>query len=552
MNRRITLGGVVATLPLLVACLGPSRETETVFHRDIAPIIFAHCTPCHRQGGGAPFPLETYRQVRKRGRDIVDVTESGYMPPWQPTAGFGRFRGERRLEVGQKKRLSDWFAAGMPAGDPAEAPPAPEFAGGWQLGVPDLEVAMIESFVLPASGIDEIRNFVIPIPLERRAWVRAVELLPGNPAVIHHAVLKIDRTGVSRRLDLDDPAPGFAGMAMGNAESPDGHQLVWAPGTTPDPGDSRLAWPAVPGSDLVLQLHMVPSGREEQVHARIGFHFTDHEPELRPLDLLLEDVSLDIPPGDDAYLAEDRLELPMPITVLSVFPHAHYLGKQMEVYADLPGGERRWLLKIENWDFNWQGAYRFIEPLALPAGTTLHMRYRFDNSVGNLANPSYPPRRVTGGNRSTDEMATLALQVVTDSEEDKQRLYALQFLRRLERNPDDAVAHYNLGVVAAQAGDLERAADYYGRAISLDPADPGFRFFLANVRYRQRRFDEALALYGETLQLDPGRVEAHLIRGWLLEQNGDPGAAAAEYRSALARAPEFEDARAALQRVEQE
>jgi tetratricopeptide (TPR) repeat protein len=222
----------------------------------------------------------------------------------------------------------------------------------------------------------------------------------------------------------------------------------------------------------------------------------------------------------------------------------------MEVYADLPGGERRWLLKIEDWDFNWQGAYRFVEPLALPAGTTLHMRYLFDNSAENLANPSYPPRRVIGGNRSTDEMATLALQVVTASEEDKRRLYTLQVLHRLERNPDDAVAHYNLGVVFAQAGDLERAAHYYGRAISLDPTDPEFRFFLANVRYRQRRFDEALALYGETLRLDPDRVEAHLIRGWLLEQRGDHVAAAAEYRSALARAPEFEDARTALQRVE--
>ncbi|MFP6573013.1 MAG: cytochrome c, partial [Vicinamibacterales bacterium] len=210
------------------------------FTRDIAPIIYSQCTPCHRSGGSGPFSLISYEDVSRRARQIVEVTTSGFMPPWLPEPGFGDFIGERSLTSGQIEILSEWIESGTLEGTQEALPALPSFNDGWKLGDPDLVVNLPSSYTLPAEGIDIFRNLVIPIPVSERRWVKAVELRPGNPQFVHHAIMAVDDTTSSRRLEAAETEqadqPGFSGMEMGQAFMPDGHLMGWTPGMAPNPG----------------------------------------------------------------------------------------------------------------------------------------------------------------------------------------------------------------------------------------------------------------------------------------------------------------------------
>ena len=174
----------------------------------------------------------------------------------------------------------------------------------------------------------------------------------------------------------------------------------------------RLSWELRPNTDLVLQLHLHPSGKPEQVQPSVGFYFTGEPPTNTPFRLNLNPLTLDIPAGASDYSVEDNYRLPVDVELLGVLPHAHYLAKRMEGYAVLPDGSRHDLLLIKDWDFNWQGDYRYAHPVHLPKGTTLAMRFAYDNSSKNVRNPNHPPRRVRYGLQTTDEMAELWFQVL--------------------------------------------------------------------------------------------------------------------------------------------
>ncbi|HXG67520.1 MAG TPA: hypothetical protein VNO70_20630, partial [Blastocatellia bacterium] len=180
---------------------GSGSPGALTFNKDIAPIIFRSCAECHHPGGSAPFSLLTYQDVKKRASQIALVTRNRYMPPWLPEPGHGDFAGERRLSDAQIKLIQQWVEQGAAEGAPAELPPAPKFNEGWQLGQPDMVVKMPEPYTLPADGSDVFRNFVIPAPVSSTRYVKAVEILPGNKQIVHHANLLIDRSQSSRRRD---------------------------------------------------------------------------------------------------------------------------------------------------------------------------------------------------------------------------------------------------------------------------------------------------------------------------------------------------------------
>jgi tetratricopeptide (TPR) repeat protein len=283
------------------------------------------------------------------------------------------------------------------------------------------------------------------------------------------------------------------------------------------------------------------------------------------------------------YVLQDSLILPAPVDLLAICPHAHYLGRRMEAYAILPDLTRRWLIRIDDWDFNWQDLYHYREPIELPAGTTLVMRYTYDNSEDNPSNPHHPPRRVLGGNDSSDEMANLLLQVRPRDRAGALALQAAQFLKTLQRDPNNAVAHYNLGIVFAGSGDLGRAEEHLEAAVGLDPSERDGQFTLGSVYARQgkmslaerqyrrtieiapdfpeahymlglvlsdmSRADEAAIEFDRVVQLDPEHARAHYRLGAILADRGDVARAEAHLRRALALAPDLEDARARLQRV---
>jgi mono/diheme cytochrome c family protein len=171
------------------------------FNQHVAPIIFKYCSGCHRPGGGAPFDLLTYDDVRPRATQIAMATKSRRMPPWKPEPGFGDFEGVRRLSDGDVDVIQRWIAQGAVAGKGGITPRAPQWTTDWQLGTPDLVVAMPEPYLLTSDGLDVLRSFVLPIPLTVSRYVTGIEFRPGNSSAVHHANLKIDRTGSSKRLD---------------------------------------------------------------------------------------------------------------------------------------------------------------------------------------------------------------------------------------------------------------------------------------------------------------------------------------------------------------
>ena len=532
----------VALVAFLSAFGGTEVPDDITFSEHVAPIVFRRCLPCHDTGESAPFRLLTYAEVAKRALQIDEVTRSGYMPPWLPARGVGTWADDRRLTESELATLQRWIAAGVPEGDPARLPPEPPRVEGWQLGEPDLVLEMTETFVVPAEGTDIVRNFVLPIPTESLRFVEALELRPGNKRVVHHAVLKVDRTSSARRADAADAGPGFAGMEMALAESPSGQYLGWAPGRVPYRAEPGMGWTLEPQSDLVVQLHLVPTGKEEPIRVSVGLHFTDVPPTRKLMVLRLRDDDIDVPPGAREHVLGDELVLPVPVQVTMLYPHMHWLGKRVEVWADLPGGARTELLRIDDWDFNWQDEYRCAQPVQLPAGTRLVMRYTLDNSSENPRNPRSPPVRVLAGNRSEDEMATLTLQLLTESGEARRQVTESVSRHRVERYPRSPIARLNLGAVLAEQGRFAEAAAQLTEGLALEPGNVELEMNLGAVLASLGRLPEALEHLETALRLSPGNAQILSNLAQVEALRGRFDASAEHYRAVLASSPR--DARA--------
>ena len=546
-GRPLLWGGLLSSALLLVAAGvylltagspdSPIRDGATVtFNRDIAPILFGNCIVCHRPGESAPFSLLDYGEARKRAGLITALTTSRFMPPWLPEHGSVDFLGERGLSDEEITRIRQWVEQGAVEGDAADLPTLPEFTEGWQLGEPDVVLTMQAPFTVPAEGVDVFRNFVLPIPVATPRWVKAVELRPGNPRVVHHAVMQVDPSRSSQRRDEEDAESGFPGMDMAGSEPPGGQLIGWTPGKLPI-ADERLAWRLEPGSDMVVQLHMLPSGKPEQVAPIVGLYFTDQPSGEQAVSLLMRNDQIDIPAGVSDYVIEDSLTLPVAVEALGIYPHAHYLGKSIEAFASLPDGRKQWLIKIPKWDFNWQDDYRYRQPLHLPAGTRIDMRFVFDNSSANALNPHSPPQRVSFGNRSTDEMATLTIQVMPRQADDKPLLREALMRARLEKKPDNWFAHNALGTALKSQGRVDEALSHIHAAIRLHPGHPQLRYNLANMHLALGRLEEAIEGYQLALAIEPDHPKANNNLAVAFQQSGDLERAVEHYREQLTVSP---------------
>ena len=516
------------------------------FNKDVAPIVLKHCAACHRPGEAGPFSLLTYHDVRSHARQVVAVTQSRYMPPWPPEAGKGDLAGERRLSEGEITTIRSWVETGAAEGDPADRLPIPRFSEGWQLGEPDLVLTASRPVALRPDGADVFWNLVYESPVSTTRYVRGMELRMDR-RVVHHANLLIDRTRSARRLDAREPEPGFPGMELTTESEgfdPESHFLFWKPGTVPAFEPEGMAWRIDRDTDLVLNLHLRPSGKPETVAPTIGLYFTSEAPRLQPMLVQLEhDGALDIPPGAKGFVVTDEYLLPVGVDVLGIYPHAHYLGRDLEAYATLPDGTRRWLVHIPDWDVNWQGVYRYREPPFLPRGTTLSMRWSYDNSAENERNPSQPPRRVRSGNRAEDEMAHLWLQVLPrQSGEGKAdpRLLLQEALmrRRLVKYPGDFTAHFNLGAALQAQGRLGEAVRELEAAVRANPGHATARNTLGAALEVQGRPDLAAQEFREAFRIDPGYASAHYNLGQLLLAKGRLDEAILHYREAARLEPE--------------
>ncbi|OFW27009.1 MAG: hypothetical protein A3H97_09130 [Acidobacteria bacterium RIFCSPLOWO2_02_FULL_65_29] len=532
-----------------------------------------------------------------RARQIVAATRGRVMPPWLPEAGYGEFSNERRLRQDEIDAIEQWVAGGSPQGLASELLPRPEWPDTWQLGAPDLVVSIPEAYRLAPGDAEMFRLFVLPVSLRSPRYVRGVEVRPGNTRVVHHASMSIDRSRGSRRLDAVDPEPGFAGGMMSEGvRSPESRAIGWTPGITPSIEPEGMAWRLEPDTDLVVELHMLPSrsGETELVQPSVAFYFTDTPPTRQPMDFKLGSKAIDMPAGAADYIVEDSYELPVDVDLLSVYPHAHYLAKEMDASATLPGGAVTPLLRIKSWDFHFQDEYRYARPVFLPRGTRVTMRYRYDNSAGNRRYTRRPPARVVFGPNSTDEMGDLWLRLLPRAPADLAVLarsytqhelakdialgearvarqprearwhnaLALAYMQagravdatvRLEEalrlDPSSAEAHNNLGHVLQLQGRLGDAIGHFRDAVRLAPGRDLVHLNLANALQDTGDVKEAIAHYRDAIRLNPAGADAHNNLGVALGSIGELDEAAAEFRRALEIRPEYADARENLNQV---
>ena len=514
------------------------------FSKDIAPIVFDACVSCHRTNGPGPFPLTSYDEVRRRATQIAKVTASRFMPPWKVEPGVSHFVGQRLLTDQEISLIDRWAKNGAPEGDPKETPPAPKFADGWLLGKPDLIVKPDVAYSLPAQDSDAFRIFAIRIPVKRRTYVTGIEFHPGNARVVHHANIRIDRSGATRRLDDADPLPGYDGLMPRSAEYPDGHFLGWTPGQVAPLVQPELAWTLEPGSDLVVQLHLQPSGAVEEVLPEIGLYFTDRVPQKTPTILRLGSQGIDIPPGEPHYVIRDSYVLPASVQLLAIQPHAHYRAKEIRGVATFPDGTSRVVMHIKDWDFRWQHVYREETPIPLPKGTRLSMEYTYDNSSTNVRNPELPPARVLWGQRSRDEMGDLWFQLLASTDAERARLSdeisakmtgedIIGYETMLKVNPNDAELHDDVALLYMSLGFAANAVRHFQASATLKPESPAAHFNLGTAYAQAGRFDDSIKAFRESLRLRPDYAVARGNLGRILLIKGNTAEALKEFQEAV-------------------
>jgi tetratricopeptide (TPR) repeat protein len=542
-----------AALLLLAACARTpaAPPPPPTFDKDIAPIVFANCAPCHRPGQVAPFPLLTYADVVKHADNVVRETSKRHMPPWLPDPGDFPIAGERRLRPDQIDLIRRWADGGMKEGSAADLPKRPEWPEGWQLGKPDLVLTPPKPYVMKPGTEDVYRNLILHSALPSTMYVRAVEFSTAG-APIHHAVVRVDRTGASRARDGEDGQPGFDGMAWQNVQDPDGQFIGWAPGRGPIESPHGMPWRLDPGADLVVELHMLPAKKAVTIQPSIALYLTATPPVASPVTVTMSPKTIDIPPGKADYTVTDTYELPVPVDLLSVYPHAHYLGKDMLVTATTSDGSTKTLLHIPQWSFHWQQDYRYVTPVPLAAGTRITMKYTYDNSDANDDNPRHPPVRVRLGPKSTDEMAQLGLQLLPKSRADASRLIQAFDERDMQANiafgemrvrdaPDNADDQAFLGASYLDADRYADALPHLEAAVRLNPRLPTAQADLGTALLAQGNRPAALEHLRRAAALAPRDATIAFNLGNALA-DASPAAAAAQYARALQINPDYADA----------
>jgi Flp pilus assembly protein TadD len=546
-----------ASVMISVACVAvPAAGQSPTYSKDIAPLLADRCGVCHHHGGSAPFSLLTYSDARQRATQIAAVTKSRIMPPWKADPSDGPFVGQHPLSDGEIAMLGRWVEQGAAEGDPRDLPPPPVFSEGWQLGTPDLIVALPQAYTLPADGADVFRIFTLPIPVAKARFVRGLEFRPGNK-VVHHANIRVDPTAGSRRLDDQDPAPGYDGLIARSAVYPDGHFLGWTPGQVAPLLPRDLAWQLEPNTDLVVELHLQPSGKPERVAPSVGLYFSDEAPldvaqgapRRTPSMLRLGRQNIDIPAGEARYIVTDSYVLPVDVEVQALQPHAHYRLRDARGEATLPDGSTRRLIAINDWDFRWQHVYRFVTPVRLPKGAKLSMRYAYDNSAANPRNPQQPPARARWGQRSSDEMGDLWVQVLTRDDADLARLnrdfrpkVAAEDVQgyevEIEKHPADAGLHDDAAMLYLELGRAEQAIAHFEASLKLKPGSAAAHYNLGTALTVARKLNEAGAQYREALRVDPSYAAAHNNLGSVYLADGRFDAAIHEFREVARLQPE--------------
>ncbi|MCW5942765.1 MAG: redoxin family protein [Fimbriimonadaceae bacterium] len=398
---------------LLMPGEAPPAVGKVTYAEHAAPILDRSCVACHRPGEVAPFSLFGYENARKWAPMIAQVAENRRMPPWKAVHGYGEFLGENRLSELEIETLRRWNEAGAPRGATKKAPAPPKFDSEWTLGEPDAIVSATKPFALEADGADVYRNFVVKTDFKETRWIRGIDVRPGNKRVVHHVIAFLDQGERAARLAAaeSDGQEGYTTTGGGVGFVPSGSLGGWAPGLRPNLTPEDVAFELKPGTTIVLQVHYHKSGKPETDLTKVGLYFADKAPK-HPMTLAwMANPLFRIPAGASAHKVALSYPIRSDVALHTVMPHMHLLGRSMKAWAEFPDGSSRPLVWIDDWDFNWQLMYVLKEPMFLPKGTRVRIEGVYDNSTANKNNPHRPPKDVTWGEETTDEMFLLVAAV---------------------------------------------------------------------------------------------------------------------------------------------
>lgn len=371
----------------------PAATAEITYHNRISRIFQRNCNDCHHQGGVAPFPLETFKDVRKKRGMIRYSIEEGIMPPWFADNHSGPWVNDRRLLPEDQEALFHWLENGMPEGDPADAPVRREYPDGWRIGEPEVIYQIPEVVEVPAEGVMPYMIYRIETEFPEDRWVQAVEVRPTSIGVVHHVTVHVLPKIVEKGGKNWQKKVGRHGFFIGYVPGAD-HRIY--------PKHMARRLPA--GATLFVRIHYTTNGTPTTDQTRIGLRFRKDVP---PYEVRCEAVQdrdgLRIPPYADNHTHSSDQKSPWDVTLLSLMPHMHLRGKSFHYEVFLPNGEVVKLLDVDNYDFNWQFLYVFEDPPSFPQGSIVRATGVFDNSRNNPANPD-PSKEIVWGQQTVDEM----------------------------------------------------------------------------------------------------------------------------------------------------
>lgn len=414
-----------------------SNAQEVTYTEDIAEIIYNKCSVCHRPGEIGPMSLTNYEEVKNWANTIKYVTAIKYMPPWKADPEYSQFLGENYLTDEEIQKITDWVDTGAEQGNVSLEPAYPIFPEGSALGEPDLVLSFEQSHIHKGNNTDEYRYFVLPTGLTEDKVVKALEMRPGNKKIVHHALFFEDRSGDARRSDASTPEygfEGFGGFSTGSEiEILTSKQYPgYAPGQKAAYFQDGLGQVLHAGADLVVQMHYAPWAQDERDSSTVNLFFADDN---EIVDRYVESHIM-VPLGNvllngPFFINANQIKqfhgvwtVPKDISILGIFPHMHLLGQDWEVYMESPDGTIEPLISIPDWDFNWQSGFQFPEFKVAKRGTKIHALATYDNTAENPSNPSNPPRWVSWGEKTTDEMYYLPISYVDYNEGDEDVIFS--------------------------------------------------------------------------------------------------------------------------------
>jgi hypothetical protein len=412
-------------LAVSLCAIAATNSTPITFSKDVMPILQKNCQTCHRPGQAAPFSMLTYKDTRPWASAIKEAVVLKKMPPWSADPHYGKFINDRSLAPSEIDTLAKWADAGAPEGNPKDLPKPLQFAEGWLIGKPDVELAMENEFAVPASGEIQYQYIKVPTNFTEDKWVQKLEFRPSNPKVVHHVVLFIREPDNSfmKNIPPGTPMPTKNSAlhnpkgeddGTGKIESAGGPEIlgIYVPGGSTQVWKDGQAKLIKAGSDIIFQMHYTANGTATVDRSRVGLIFANAPPSERVKTIFISNRRFTIPAGAPNHEVRARVTLPIDVTVTGYFPHMHVRGKSFEYRVTYPTGEKQVLLSVPRYDFSWQLFYFLDKPVVLPKGTVVECIAHYDNSPNNPTNPD-ATKDVHWGDQSWEEMLAGFLDVTT-------------------------------------------------------------------------------------------------------------------------------------------